>query len=66
MEGVSIYQLSSNLGTSIEMFENCYGHLRNRDPNVVSEITNTSFTDKPSSKINFLFDCRLISGLDHC
>ena len=29
MEGVSIYQLSSNVGTSIEMIENYYGHLRN-------------------------------------
>ena len=54
IEGVSIYQLSSNVGTSIEMIENYYGHLRNRDPNVVSEITKTSFTDKPSSKIDFL------------
>ena len=35
MDGVSIYQLSSNVGTSIEMIENYYGHLRNRDPNVV-------------------------------
>jgi len=55
MEGVSIYQLSSNVGTSIEMIENYYSHLRNRDPNVVSEITKTSFTDKPSSKIDFLY-----------
>ena len=56
MEGVSIYQLSSNVGTSIEMIENYYGHLRNRDPNVVSEITETSFTDKPSSKFHFLYE----------
>ena len=56
MEGVSIYQLSSNVGTSIEMIENYYVHLRNRDPNVVSEITQTSFTDKPSSKIDFLYE----------
>ena len=41
MEGVGIHQLSSNVGTSIEMIENYYGHLRNRDPNVVSEITKT-------------------------
>ena len=51
--GVSIYQLSSNVGTSIEMIENYYGHLRNREPNVVSEVNKTSFTDKPSSKIDF-------------
>ena len=41
MEGVSIYQLSSNVGRSIEMIENYYGDLRNRAPNVVSEITKT-------------------------
>ena len=56
MEGVSIDQLSSNVGTSIEMIENYYGHLRNRDPNVVSEITKTSFTNKPSSQIDFLYE----------
>ena len=56
MEGVSIYQLSSNVGTSIEMIENYYGHLRIRDTIVVSEITKTSFTDKPSSKIDFLHE----------
>ncbi len=39
--GVSIHRESSNVGTSIEMIENYYGHLRNRDPNVVSEITKT-------------------------
>ena len=55
MEGVSIYQLSSNVGTSIEMIENYYGHLRNRDPNVVSEITKTSFTDNPSSKVVYFY-----------
>ena len=56
MEGVSIDQLSSNVGTSIEMIENYYGYLRNRDPNVVSEITKTSFTNKPSSQIDFLYE----------
>ena len=56
MEGVSIYQLPPNVSTSIEMIENYYGHLQNRDPNVVSEITKTSFTDKSSSKIDFLYE----------
>ena len=41
---------------SIEMIENYYGHLRNRDSNVVSEINKISFTDKPSSKIDFLHE----------
>ena len=55
MEGVNIYQLSSNVGTSVEMIENYYGHLRNRDPNVVSEVTKNSFSkDQKPSKLDFL------------
>jgi len=54
MEGVNVYQLASNAGTSIEMIENYYGHLRNRDPNVVSEITKNAFANSQSSKLNFL------------
>ena len=46
----------SNVGTSIEMIENYYGHLRNRNLNVVSEITKASFIDKPSSKVDFLYE----------
>lgn len=56
IDGVSIHRESSNVGTLIKMIENYYGHLRNRDPDVVSEITRTSFTDKPSSKIDFLYE----------
>ena len=56
MEGVNIYQLSSNVGTSVEMIEQYYGHLRNRDPNVVSEITKNSFSKDQKSKIDFLFE----------
>ena len=56
MEGVNIYQLSSNVGTSVEMIEQYYGHLRNRDPNVVSEITKHSFSKDQKSKIDFLFE----------
>lgn len=56
MEGVNVYQLSSNVGTSVEMIENYYGHLRNRDPKVVSEVTKNSFTKEQNSKINFLFE----------
>jgi len=54
MEGVNIYQLSSNVGTSVEMIENYYGHLRNRDPKVVSEVTKNSFNQDQPSKIDFL------------
>ncbi|MEX0504160.1 tyrosine-type recombinase/integrase [Alphaproteobacteria bacterium LSUCC0719] len=56
MEGVNVYQLSSNVGTSVEMIEQYYGHLRNRDPNVVSEITKNSFSKDQKSKIDFLFE----------
>ncbi len=55
MEGVNVYQLSSNVGTSVEMIESYYGHLRNRDPKVVSEVTKTSFTkDQKSSTLGFM------------
>ena len=55
MEGVNIYQLSSNVGTSVEMIENYYGHLLNRDPKVVSEVTKNTFTkDQQPSSIDFL------------
>lgn len=54
MEGVNVYQLASNAGTSIEMIENYYGHLRNRDPNVVSEITKNVFANSQSSKLDFM------------
>jgi integrase len=55
MEGVNVYQLSSNVGTSVEMIENYYGHLLNRDPNVVSEVTKNTFTkDQKPSTIDFL------------
>ena len=53
---MSIDQLPSNDSTSIEMIENYYGYEKNQDPNAVSEITKTSFTDKPRSKIDFLFE----------
>ena len=56
IEDVSIYQLSSNVGASIEMIENYCGHPRNRDPNMVSEITKTLFTYHPSSKIDYLYE----------
>ena len=54
MEGVNIYQLSSNVGTSVEMIENYYGHLRNRDPNVVSEVTKNSFAKEQNNSLDFL------------
>ena len=54
MEGVNVYQLSSNVGTSVEMIENYYGHLRNRDPSVVSEVTKNSFSPGQNNPASFL------------
>lgn len=41
-EGVSIYQLSVNTGTSVEMIEDFYGKKMVRDPKNVTEITKTT------------------------
>ena len=38
-EGVSIFQLAANMGTSVEMLENFYGKKRVRDPKMATEIT---------------------------
>ena len=43
-EGVSVYQLASNMGTSVEMIELYYGKKRTRDPKNVSEITKMSLS----------------------
>lgn len=40
-EGVNIYQLSNNIGSSVEMIENFYGKKRNKDPLNVTELTKT-------------------------
>ena len=40
-EGVSIYQLAANMGTSVEMIENFYGKKRMRDPRMATEVTKT-------------------------
>ena len=36
---VPIYQLAMNMGTSVEMIENFYGHSRSRDSRVASTVT---------------------------
>jgi integrase len=41
-EGVSVYQLAVNTGTSVEMIEDFYGKKKVRDPRNVTEITKTS------------------------
>jgi integrase len=39
--GVNVFQLSANMGTSIEMLDQYYGHRRVRDPKNASELTKT-------------------------
>jgi site-specific recombinase XerD len=38
-EGVSIFQLAANMGTSVEMLEDFYGKKRMRDPKMATEVT---------------------------
>ena len=38
-EGVSVFQLAANMGTSVEMIENFYGKKRMRDPKIATEVT---------------------------
>lgn len=41
-EGVSVFQLAANMGTSVEMIENFYGKKRMRDPKMATEVTKFS------------------------
>jgi integrase len=41
-EGVSVFQLAANMGTSVEMIEKFYGKKRVRDPKMATEITKRS------------------------
>ena len=38
-EGVSVFQLAANKGTSVEMIESFYGKKRMRDPKMATEVT---------------------------
>jgi integrase len=38
-EGVSVYALASNMGTSVKMIDEFYGKKRNRDPKIATELT---------------------------
>jgi integrase len=38
-EGVSVFQLAANMGTSVEMLEDFYGKKRMRDPRMATEVT---------------------------
>ena len=53
-EGVNIYQLSNNIGSSVEMIESFYGKKRVKDPQNVSEITKTSFNPTTSKNLTGL------------
>jgi integrase len=45
-EGVSVFQLAANMGTSVEMLEDFNGKKRMRDPKTATEVTkNTSRTN---------------------
>lgn len=38
-EGVSVFQLAANMGTSVEMIDDFYGKKRMRDPKMATELT---------------------------
>jgi integrase len=38
-EGVNVFQLAANMGTSVEMLEDFYGKKRMRDPSMATEVT---------------------------
>jgi len=38
-EGVNIFQLAANMGTSVEMIDDFYGKKRMRDPKNATEVT---------------------------
>jgi integrase len=38
-EGVSVFQLAANMGTSVEMLDDFYGKKRMRDPKMATEVT---------------------------
>ena len=38
-EGVSVFELAANMGTSVEMIESFYGKKRMRDPKMATEVT---------------------------
>ncbi len=43
-EGVNVFQLAANMGTSVEMIDEFYGKKRMRDPKMATEITKTSLS----------------------
>jgi integrase len=45
-EGVSVFQLAANMGTSVEMLEDFYGKKRMRDPKMATEVTKHRRTER--------------------
>ena len=41
-EGVSVFQLAANMGTSVEMLDDFYGKKRVRDPKMATKLTKTA------------------------
>lgn len=46
-EGVNVFQLAANMGTSVEMIDDFYGKKRVRDPKMATEITKQSSIARP-------------------
>lgn len=46
-EGVNVFQLAANMGTSVEMIDDFYGKKRVRDPKMATEITKRSSIARP-------------------
>ena len=49
-EGVSIFQLASNMGTSVEMIEGYYGKKRTTTAKAATEITKMGARDKSKER----------------
>jgi integrase len=45
-EGVSVFQLAANMGTSVEMLEDFYGKKRMRDPKMATEVTKNRSSER--------------------
>lgn len=51
-EGVSVFQLAANMGTSVEMIEKFYSKKRVRDPKAATELTKNSSHERTIESLN--------------
>ena len=51
-EGVSVFQLAANMGTSVEMIEKFYGKKRVRDPKAATELTKNGPQERTVETLN--------------